>query len=118
MGAQPTLEALREALAELGYVEDRNIHIEPRWAEGRVERLPVLAAELVRLGVDILTGFTSYEPRQVLPHLELLKEAIPGLVRVAFLGDGRVPGSPAASRAWDEQQARAVGLQRPLARSA
>ena len=45
------------------------------------------------------------------PHLEVLKEAVPELARVAFLGDGGVPGSPEASRAWDEQQARAVGLQ-------
>jgi putative ABC transport system substrate-binding protein len=45
------------------------------------------------------------------PHLEVLKEAIPGLARVAFLGDAGVPGSPETSRAWDEQQARAVGLQ-------
>ena len=56
------------------------------------------------------TGFTSFDPQEMRPHLEVLKEAIPGLARVAFLGDGGVPGSPEASRAWDEQQARAVGL--------
>ena len=58
-----------------------------------------------------LTGFTSFDPQEMRPHLEVLKEAVPGLARVAFLGDGGVPGSSEASRAWDEQQARAVGLQ-------
>jgi putative ABC transport system substrate-binding protein len=50
----PNLEALRAGLRELGYVEGRNITIEARWADGRTEHLPALAAELVRLPVDIL----------------------------------------------------------------
>ncbi len=50
----PNLEALRAGLRELGYVEGRNISIEARWADGRTERLPQLAAELVRLPVDVL----------------------------------------------------------------
>ena len=152
--AQPTLQAVRQGLAELGYVAGRDIVIEARWAEGRVERLSELAAELVGLNVDIivtlggvatraaknatsavpivfavvidpvagglvpdrrrpggnLTGFTSFDPQEMRPHLGVLKEAIPGLARVAFLGDSGVPGSPEASRAWDEQQAQAVGL--------
>lgn len=149
----PTLQALRQGLVDLGYVEGRDIIIEPRWAEGRLERLPELAADLVALNVDVivtfggvatraaknttstipvvfavvidpvagglvpnrerpggnLTGFTSFDPQEVRPHLELLKEAIPGLARVAFLGDQAVSGD--SSRTWDEQQARAVGLQ-------
>jgi ABC-type uncharacterized transport system substrate-binding protein len=48
------LEALRAGLRELGYVEGQNITVEPRWADGRVERLPQLAAELARLPVDVL----------------------------------------------------------------
>ena len=44
----------REGLRELGYVEGRNIVIDERWSEGRVERLPDLAADLVRLQVDII----------------------------------------------------------------
>ena len=47
-------EAFREAMRELGYVEGRNVTIEYRWAEGRVERLPELAAELIRTGVDVI----------------------------------------------------------------
>jgi putative ABC transport system substrate-binding protein len=50
----PNLAALRAGLRELGYVEGQNITIEVRWANGRTERLPQLAAELVRLPVDLL----------------------------------------------------------------
>ena len=48
------IEALRAGLRELGYVEGKNIAIDFRWAEGKYERLPELAAELVRLKVDII----------------------------------------------------------------
>jgi putative tryptophan/tyrosine transport system substrate-binding protein len=48
------VESLRDGLRDLGYVEGQNIVIEFRWAEGRNERLPDLAAELVRLNVDVL----------------------------------------------------------------
>ncbi len=47
-------EALRQGLRKLSYVEGQNINIEYRWAEGNVERLSGLAAELVRLKVDII----------------------------------------------------------------
>ncbi len=50
----PNLESLRAGLRELGYAEGRNLTIEARWADGRTERLPQLAAELVRLPVDVL----------------------------------------------------------------
>ena len=48
------VEAVRAGLRDLGYLEGKNIAIEYRWAEGRYERLPELAAELVRLKVDVL----------------------------------------------------------------
>ena len=47
-------EAIRLALRELGYIEGQNIAIEYRYAEGKRDRLPELAAELVRLKVDII----------------------------------------------------------------
>jgi ABC-type uncharacterized transport system substrate-binding protein len=48
------IEAFRQGLRELGYVEGKNIFIELRFAEGKPDRLPALAAELVRLKVDII----------------------------------------------------------------
>jgi len=50
------IEAIRLALRELGYIEDQNIAIEYRYAEGKVDRFPELAAELVRLKVDIIVA--------------------------------------------------------------
>jgi putative ABC transport system substrate-binding protein len=43
-------------LRELGYVEGRNIVLEPRWLEGAVDRAPAVATELVNLQVDILVA--------------------------------------------------------------
>src|SRR2546430_7203858 len=48
------LAAFRQGLRELGYVEGQNLFIERRYAEGREERLPQLAEELVRFGVDVI----------------------------------------------------------------
>ena len=50
------VDEIRLGLAELGYVEGRTYIIEPRWAEDRSERLPSLAADLVRLNVDLIVS--------------------------------------------------------------
>ena len=50
------VEAFRQGLRELGWVEDRNIVIDYRYAEGRLDRLPDLAAELVRLKVELIVA--------------------------------------------------------------
>jgi putative tryptophan/tyrosine transport system substrate-binding protein len=51
---EPFVEAFRQGLRALGYVEGQNLAAEYRWAHGQVEALPALAAELVRLPVDLL----------------------------------------------------------------
>jgi putative ABC transport system substrate-binding protein len=53
------LEAFRDALHELGYVEGKNVQLEVRWGNGEFERLPALAAELVQLKVDVIVAATS-----------------------------------------------------------
>src|SRR5207237_4890510 len=52
----PFLDSFKQGLRELGYAEGRNISIEYRWAEGRVERLPRLADELVGPNVDVIVA--------------------------------------------------------------
>jgi ABC-type uncharacterized transport system substrate-binding protein len=59
------IEALRQGLRELGYVEGKNIVIEYRYAEGKLDRLPALAAELVRLKVDIIVSAGPQSTRAV-----------------------------------------------------
>jgi ABC-type uncharacterized transport system substrate-binding protein len=133
------VERIRLALRELGYIEGQNIAIEYRYAEGKVDRAPELAAELVRLKVDIIvvasgdqwiraaknatktipivmmgqgsdpvraghveslarpggnvTGLTSLTRDLGGKRLELLKEAVPKLSRVAVLYDPANPPS-------------------------
>jgi len=123
------VEALRAGLRDLGYIEGKNIVIEFRWAEGNYDRLPELAADLVRLKVDVLvthtnagarvamqatttipivmaigadaiatglvqslarpggnlTGSTILTPEIEAKRLELLKEAVPRIGRLAVL---------------------------------
>jgi putative ABC transport system substrate-binding protein len=55
-GLAGRVDALRAGLRDLGYVEGKNIAIEFRWAEEKYERLPQLAAELVRLKVDVIVS--------------------------------------------------------------
>ena len=55
----PRFNGFRQALRDLGYVEGRTVLIESRWAEGQMERLPGLAAELVRLKVDVIVAAST-----------------------------------------------------------
>ncbi|HEY7555234.1 MAG TPA: ABC transporter substrate-binding protein [Candidatus Binatia bacterium] len=145
---------LRAALRELGFVEGKNITIESRYSENRLDRLPSLAEELVRLKPDVIvaggrndtraarnatrtipivgqslldpvadglldslarpggnvTGFTPIADVLVGKRLELLKETVANLSRVALLWNPQDPGS---ARQWKESQtaARELGLQ-------
>ena len=56
---EPLVDAIRARLRELGYVEGRDLTVEARWAEGKLERLDALAAELVSLNVDVIVAFTT-----------------------------------------------------------
>src|SRR2546428_10581071 len=79
------LRVFQQGIRELGYVEGRNIVIESRWAEGKWDRLPGLAAELVGLKVDVIV---TYGP----PAIQAAKQAT-GTIPIIMAG---VIGSAAA----------------------
>jgi ABC-type uncharacterized transport system substrate-binding protein len=145
--------AFREGLRELGYEEGKTILVEYRFAGGKLDRLPSLAAELVHLKVDVIvsggptptraakeatstipivmafdsdpvgngfvkslarpggniTGLSNVAPEISGKRLELLKEIVPKLSRVAVLGMSSNPGN-ALSLKETELAARALGL--------
>jgi ABC-type uncharacterized transport system substrate-binding protein len=144
------IEAFRQGLRDLGYVEGQNVVIEQRYAEGNPDRLPRLAAELVRLKVDVIfaqttpavqaakkatttvpivtvsgdpvgfgfvaslarpggniTGLANLTPELVGKRLELLKEVVPRVSRVAVLWN---PDSPGAVVMMRETEAAAASL--------
>lgn len=147
----PLHEGFRQGLRDLGYVEGQTIVIEARFADGRVERLPDLAEELVRLKVDVIvapstpgvraakqttttipvvmanvadpvgfgfvaslarpagniTGVANLTVELAAKNLELLKEVVPKLSRVAVLVN---PASPDAGVVWKAAQAGARDL--------
>jgi putative ABC transport system substrate-binding protein len=142
-GPSPLLHAFRQGLGELGYVESQNLFIEYRFAEAKPERLSTLAAELVRLKVDVIlaintgaaraaknatktvpivfsyvadstglvasvarpnanvTGLTTFQSDLSGKRLQLLKEALPGVSRVAVLWN---PANPLARRLAGEME--------------
>ena len=147
-------EAFRQGLRELGYVEGDDTFIEYRFAEGKLDRLPALAAELVRLKVNVIvtegttatrfakeatstvpivmaqdpdpvgtgfvaslarpggniTGLSNLRPDLGGKRLELLKETVPRLARVAVLGTSTTPGTAQTLRET-KLAASALGVQ-------
>jgi putative tryptophan/tyrosine transport system substrate-binding protein len=79
-GSPELLVAFRERLRELGYVEGQNLFLERRYAEGRSEHLPTLAAELVRSGVDIIFA--------VGPNAALAAANATKTIPIVFVGGG------------------------------
>jgi putative ABC transport system substrate-binding protein len=62
-GPGPVLDAFRHGFEELGYVDRKNILIEPRFAQGQLDRMPELAAELVNLEVDVIAAVGAVAAR-------------------------------------------------------
>jgi putative ABC transport system substrate-binding protein len=90
--------ACRDGLHELGYVEGRNIVLEPRWTEGRIERLPVLAAELVRLNVDVIVSAATPASRAVKAAtgtIPIVFVAVADPIRAGLVATYRRPGGNA-----------------------
>jgi len=82
-------EAFREGLRELGYVEGRNIVIEPRWAEGQYALYPALAADLVRLKAAVIvavSGAATKAAKQVTGTIPIVMSAV-----IDPVGSGLVP---------------------------
>jgi len=75
------LEAFREGLRALGYIEGQNILIESRYADGQLERLPALAAELLRLKVDVIVA----APTPAIRAVQKATQTVP--IVMAFSGD-------------------------------
>ncbi len=77
-GPNPFLEAFREDLRNLGYVEGQNLVIEDRYAEGNLKRFPDLAAELVRLQVDIIVAGNATAARAASQATERIPIVVAG----------------------------------------
>jgi putative ABC transport system substrate-binding protein len=74
------LEALKRGLRQLGYEEGKNLVIEYRWAESQYDRLPDLAAELVKLRIDVLVAHST-------PGARAAKQATSTIPVIAIVGD-------------------------------
>ncbi len=88
------IEAFRQGLFQLGYVEGKNIAIEYRYAEGRFDRVPVLAGELVRLKVDVIltSGPSATAAKQATGTIPIVFVAVPDPVGGGLVDSLARPG--------------------------
>jgi putative ABC transport system substrate-binding protein len=104
--SDPLVEAFRQGLRELGYVEGRNISIEYRWVEGRNERLPGLAAELVRLNVDVIVASSqgAVAAKQATAAIPIVMPIITDPVRLGLVASLARPGGNATGLATQNDE--------------
>ncbi len=112
----PLVEAFLQGLRDLGYVEGRNVGIETRWADGRTDRLPDLAADLVRLKVDVIVagGSDLQEAKLTSPPIPVVMPVSIDPVRLGLVASLRRPGGNITGLAslWDEMPGKWMELLR------
>ncbi len=94
-GPRATIDALRQGLRDLGYIEGQNIIIEYRFAEGRYDRFPRLAAELVSLNPDVIITSTTPGVRaakMATTSIPIVVGSAGGLVKQGFVKSLAQPG--------------------------
>jgi ABC-type uncharacterized transport system substrate-binding protein len=93
---KPALDAFWQQLRELGWVEGQNIVVEYRWAEGRFERLPALATELVQLKMDLILvwdGLATVAAKQATSTIPIVMAFSPDAVELGFVASLAHPGT-------------------------
>jgi putative ABC transport system substrate-binding protein len=93
--ATSRIESFRQAFHERGYVEGQNVAIEYRYAEGKLDQLPIFAAELVQLKVDVIVG-TGIPPiraaEQATKTIPIVMTNVPDPVANGFVASLAKPG--------------------------
>ncbi|MGH7310206.1 MAG: ABC transporter substrate-binding protein [Candidatus Rokuibacteriota bacterium] len=104
--SDPFVEAFKQGLREHGYVEGRNIIVEYRWAEGRNEQLPGLAADLVRLKVDIIVASSqgAVAAKQATKVIPIVMPVITDPVRLGLVASLAKPGGNATGFATQNDE--------------